>query len=173
MLPILQKRKFSVSHFDGTECPDFLELNHKETNETGYTKMKTLFKIIIIVALVAIAVKFSGVTNLKMANFVTHGVIKTMNIGIDEIGLDKEACEEYAKSIIENNMIEGMSEKDMAKEIYAHIFLNAYIESLPDALKNTSIISRLHNSTQNGIDLEDYGDTFVRQAAYSMIWAMV
>ncbi len=135
--------------------------------------MKTLLKIIIIVALAAIVIKLSGVTHLKMADFVTHGIIKTMNIDIDAIALDKDACEEYAKMVIENNMIEGMSEKAVAKEIYAHIFLNAYIQTLPETLRNTSIVSRLYNSTKNGIDLEDYGDTFVRQAAYNVIWAMV
>jgi len=134
--------------------------------------LRTIILVIIILALAAVLVKVSGLTHLKMADFVTHGAIKTMNIAIDEVGLDKDACEEYAKKIIENNMIEGMSEEAVAKEIYAHVMIHALIESMPSAIRNTSIASRLYNSTVNGIDLEDFGDTFVRQAAYNVIWAV-
>ncbi len=130
--------------------------------------MKTLLKIAIMVMVALVVAK--PVKSLKLANFINHGLIKTMNIGITEIALDKDECRAAAADIVENNKIEGMSEESVAKEIYAHIFLHDVISGMPSIVRNNPLVSRLYNSTCNGIDLEDFGDTFVRQIAYSVIW---
>ncbi len=132
--------------------------------------MKTLLKVIIIITLLVIAAKVFDVAHLRMADFVSHGVIKTMNIDIDAVGLNKEECEAYAKKILAENLIEGMSEAEIAKEIYAHVMIHAMVNAMPESIQNTGIARRLNNSTANGIDLEDFGDTFVRQIAYNFIW---
>lgn len=137
--------------------------------------MKTMFKVIVIIAIITVAFAAllkCGLTNLKKADFIQHGVIKTMNIGIDDVAMDHEACVEEAKKIIASKAIEGMSEAAMAKEIYAHIFIHEMINTLPSWIRNTSIVNRVYNSTANGIDLEDFGDTFVRQIAYNAIWKL-
>ena len=126
--------------------------------------MKTLLKIAFMIIIALVLVKAGK--NLKKADFVKHGAIKTMNIGITDIALDKEDCEDAASYIVNENLIEGMSEKSVAKEIYAHIFIHDIIDNLPSALRNNSIVNRVYN----GIDLEDFGDTFVRQIAYIVIW---
>lgn len=130
--------------------------------------MRTLLKIAIIVMAVLLIAK--PVKGMKLANFISHGLIKTMNIGITEIALDKDECRAAAAQIVENNQIEGMSEEAVAKEIYAHIFLHDVISGMPSAVRNNPLVSRVYNSTCNGIDLEDFGDTFVRQIAYTVIW---
>ena len=130
--------------------------------------MKTLLKIAIMVMVALLIAK--PVKSLKLANFISHGLIKTMNIGITEIALDKDECRAAAAQIVENNQIEGMSEEAVAKEIYAHIFLHDVISGMPSAVRNNPLVSRVYNSTCNGIDLEDFGDTFVRQIAYTVIW---
>lgn len=137
--------------------------------------MKTMFKVIIIIAIIAVAfaaIMKCGLKNLKKADFISHGEIKTMNIGINEVALDRAACEEEARKILASKAIEGMSEAAMAKEIYAHIFIHDMIDLLPNWIRNTSVVSRIYNSTANGIDLEDFGDTFVRQIAYNAIWKL-
>lgn len=134
--------------------------------------MKTMLKVIVVIAIAVIVLMKCGVKNLKMSDFVSHDALKTMNIGITEVALDRKACKEEAKNIIDNKEIEGMSEKAMAKEIYAHIFIHDMIEKLPDCVQNNKIVSRVYNSTANGIDLEDFGDTFVRQIAYNVIWLL-
>ena len=44
------------------------------------------------------------------------------------------------------------------------------VENLPNCIKHNSLVSRINNSTVNGIDLEDYGDTYLRRFAYNVIW---
>ena len=133
--------------------------------------MRRMIKVMAVVGIAAVVMMKCGVTKMKKANFVEHTQIKTMNIGIDEIALDKDACETAAEEISENHLIEGMSEA-MAKEIYAHIFIHDVIESLPSFVQDNKIVSRIYGSTTNGIDLEDFGDTYVRQIMYDVIWLL-
>ena len=65
-----------------------------------------------------------------------------------------------------------MSEKAMAKEIYAHIFIHDVIENLPSFVQDNKFVHKIYNSTVNGIDLEDFGDTYVRQFMYDVIWLL-
>ncbi|MBO4928422.1 MAG: hypothetical protein J5379_09280 [Clostridiales bacterium] len=134
--------------------------------------MRKMIKVIAVLGIAFIIMTKCGVKNLKKANFVSHDTIKTMNIGIDEVALDKEECKKEAQSIIENKAIEGMSEKEMAKEIYAHVFIHDVIEVMPSFIRDNKIVARTYNSTVNGIDLEDFGDTFLRQIAYNVIWVI-
>ena len=134
--------------------------------------MRKMIKVLVVIGIAAVVLSKCGVNNMKKADFVKHGEIKTYNIGIDEIELDKDACEEEAKALLVSKSIEGMSEDAMAKEIYAHIFIHDMIESLPDFVQNNKIVARAYGSTVNGIDLEDFGDTFVRQIAYEAIWVI-
>lgn len=132
--------------------------------------MKTLLKIAILVFVALVALKVTK--NLKKADFIDHDAIKTMNIGITEIANDKSECKDAASMIVENHLIDGMSENAVAKEIYAHIFIHDTIDNLPSMIRNNSLVQRVYNSTANGIDLEDFGDTFVRQIAYNVIWLL-
>ena len=125
-----------------------------------------------VIGIAAVLLMKSGVMKMKKANFVDHETIKTMNIGIEEIALDKDACEAAAEEISGDNLIEGMSEKAMAKEIYAHIFIHDVIESLPSFVQDNKFVHKIYNSTVNGIDLEDFGDTYVRQFMYDVIWLL-
>ncbi|MBO4688277.1 MAG: hypothetical protein J5636_07160 [Clostridiales bacterium] len=134
--------------------------------------MRRTIKVMAVVGIAVVIMSKCGVTKMKKANFVDHQQIKTMNIGIDEIALDKDACKDAAEEISENHLIEGMSEKAMAKEIYAHIFIHDVVEAMPSFLQNNKIVSRIYNSTANGIDLEDFGDTYVRQIMYDVIWLL-
>ncbi len=134
--------------------------------------MRKSVKFIAVVAIAVIAMNKFGIKTMKKADFVEHQTIKTMNIGIDEIAMDQDACEEAAQKIIEDGRIEGMSKDAMAKEIYAHIFIHDVVESLPGFLQNNKFVKKAYNSTVNGIDLEDFGDTYIRQIAYNAIWVI-
>ena len=134
--------------------------------------MRRTIKVMAVVGIAAVVMMKCGVTKMKKANFVDHQQIKTMNIGIDEIAMDQDACEEAAQKIIDDGKIEGMSKSAMAKEIYAHIFIHDVVESLPGFLQNNKFVQKAYNSTANGIDLEDFGDTYVRQIAYNAIWVI-
>lgn len=129
--------------------------------------------IIAIMATVLGMISFMGLKNHKVSDFVKHDRIATLNIDIDAIAMDKEACEDAAEAIVSSNTIIGMSNAAVAKELYAHIAINSIIENLPTSVQEFSIVNRIHNSTMNGIDLEDYGDTFLRRIAYDVIWVVV
>ncbi|MCQ2483438.1 MAG: hypothetical protein MJ153_08140 [Clostridia bacterium] len=129
--------------------------------------MKTFF------AIAAIALSLiSGVElkNHKAADFINHDEIATLNIAIDAVAMDKNECLEAASTIYEDETIIGMSVDGIAKEIYAHVAIHNIVENLPNCIKNNSLVSRINNSTVNGIDLEDYGDTYLRRFAYNVIW---
>lgn len=124
-------------------------------------------------AILLTLLSLTGLKDHKVSDFIAHEAIATLNIDIDAIGMDKEECKDAADSIVSTETIIGMSKMAVAKEIYAHIAIHNIIESLPNAIKNFSIVNRINNSTLNGIDLEDYGDTFLRRIAYDVIWVVV
>ncbi len=129
--------------------------------------MKSFISIVTIILSI-----FSGITlnNYKAADFVEHDEIGTMNIAIDAIDMNKEDCINAAEAIRDNDEIVGMTVNGIAKELYAHIAIHNIIENLPEGIKSLSIVSRINSSTINGIDLEDYGDTYLRRIAYDIIW---
>ncbi len=129
--------------------------------------MKTLFLLLAITLSI-----FSGVElkKHKTSDFINHDKISTLNIAINAVSMNKKDCLETASVIHNDKTIIGMSIKGIAKEIYAHLAVHNIIESLPKCIKNISLVSRINNSTINGIDLEDYGDTYLRRIAYNVIW---
>ena len=129
-------------------------------------------KILIILTTLLFSI-FAGIElkKHKTSDFLKLTRIGTLNIAIDAIEMDKKACLEAAVSIHDDKEIIGMSVRGIAKEIYAHIAVHNIIEKLPSAIKNLTFVRRINNSTINGIDLEDYGDTFLRRIAYNIIWA--
>ena len=133
--------------------------------------MKTF---IILLATIALSL-ISGIElkNHKAADFIEHDQIATLNIAIDAIAMNKEECLNAANSIHADETIIGMSVNGIAKEIYAHVAIHNIIEKLPSCIRNLSIVNRVNNSTLNGIDLEDYGDTYLRRIAYNVIWFVV
>lgn len=132
--------------------------------------MKTIISII---ALALTLISLGGLKNHKLSDFIPHDEIATLNIDIDAINMNKNDCKKAAGAIVETNTIIGMSQASVAKEIYAHIAIHRIIEALPTPIKDFSIVNRINNSTLNGIDLEDYGDTFLRRIAYDVIWMVI
>ena len=44
--------------------------------------------------------------------------------------------------------------------------------NLPSFVQDNKFVHKIYNSTVNGIDLEDFGDTYVRQFMYDVIWLL-
>lgn len=96
---------------------------------------------------------------------------KYLNLEMNDIYYNKNNCVEAAENIIKNRQITGMSVRQLAAEIYTHAFIYYNFHILPAIIRNTSIAKRVYNSTANGIDLEDNGDTLKRRICYSLIWS--
>lgn len=95
---------------------------------------------------------------------------KYINLEMSESFYNKESCLHKAEEILESSLITGMSVKQLAAEIYTHAFVYYNFEILPEVIRNISFAQKVFNSTANGIDLEDNGDSLPRRACYAVIW---
>jgi len=83
---------------------------------------------------------------------------------------EKRNCLLKAEELISNNIVKGMSNKKLAKEIFAHAV--AYYNA-EDFGKIPIIGRRIYNyliKHANPIDIVDGGDTFIRKLEYNIVW---
>ena len=95
---------------------------------------------------------------------------KTLNIGMRPEYADKKYCRTLAADILAKNQISGMTERQLAAEIFTHGFIHSRYKKLPAWLQKTSVAKRLYNSCDNGVDLADGGDLWYRKIAYAVIY---
>ena len=98
------------------------------------------------------------------------GDIRSINIGMKEEYGDKETCMEIAKEILASGAIKGVTEEEMAAEIYSHHYAKDFIEKMPKILRDTPIAKRMYESCDNGVDLSDYGDPDWRKMIYNLLY---
>ena len=83
--------------------------------------------------------------------------------------LNKNTCLAEASHLIERQIVTGMSQLQIAKEIYAHAFVKYKYSALPNWVKNMSGMKDVYNRATY-VDIDDGGDTAIRQAIYNTVW---
>ena len=95
---------------------------------------------------------------------------KVLNIGMRDEYSDKKQCRVIARDIIEKKQITGMTERQMAAEIFTHGYIYSHYDGLPGFLKRSRIASRVYKCCENGVDLADNGDIWYRKIVYFLIY---
>lgn len=83
--------------------------------------------------------------------------------------LNKNTCLAEASHLIERRIVTGMTQLQIAKEIYAHAFIKYKYISLPKWVKNMSGMKDIYNRASY-VDIDNGGDTAVRQVVYNAVW---
>ncbi len=112
--------------------------------------------------------------NLCLGKTETLGEVKktTIKLAMSTLYVNKENCEELAKSLLGDKWIVDMTKEELSAEIYAHAYFYYLLDSLPDFVSELPGISRISNSVSNGIDLENGGDSAVRKVVYSLVFKL-
>ena len=83
---------------------------------------------------------------------------------------DKKQCLAVARNIIGRKQITGMTEKQMAAEIYTHGYIHSHYDRLPALLKKSRLVKKAYRACDNGVDLGDGGDKWYRKIVYFLIY---
>ena len=92
------------------------------------------------------------------------------NLAMSRDYLDKNYCLREASNLITRHIVVGMSQTQIAQEIYAHAKVKYVFDALPEPLRGMAQSTGVYNSANDGIYIEDYGDSAVRQNFYSLVW---
>ena len=87
-----------------------------------------------------------------------------LSIPVERRYLNKKACLEEARTLLREDRIHGMSEKQIAREIYSHAAVFYYCE-------RTGRFMRLMKYA-DPIDLRDGGDKRLRRMGYAACWLL-
>ena len=93
------------------------------------------------------------------------------NLPMNKDYLKKSNCKSKAKELIDSGQVTGMSQLQIAQEIYAHAFCYYAASALIDAGIDADIVEDI-KSMGEVVDIANNGDTAWRQAAYLLIWAV-
>ncbi|MBQ1466955.1 MAG: hypothetical protein IIZ27_00605 [Solobacterium sp.] len=93
---------------------------------------------------------------------------KTYSIPMSDVYLSKDICRKKARQILQDRFIEGMTERQIASEIYFHSA--AYYTCV--FLEKFHIRINYIKKKADPIDLADNGDTGFRRILYRIIWAL-
>lgn len=83
--------------------------------------------------------------------------------------LNKNTCLAEASRLIERRIVARMTQMQIAKEIYAHAFAKYKFKALPSWVRKKPEMVMLYNKSAY-VDIDDGGDTAVRQALYNIVW---
>ena len=93
-----------------------------------------------------------------------------VNIDMDERFLYKNNCTTQAKVILMHNYITGMTEQEIAEEIFAHAVCYYWYDPNGDFFHSNPISAELYSHAADGIFIENGGDSVVRKAFYTLVW---
>lgn len=88
--------------------------------------------------------------------------MKISSIDVRREFLDKKACLDEARRILREGIISGMSEKQLASEIYFHALAFFFCE-------RTGLFRGMKEHA-HPIDLNDGGDLLRRRIVYATLW---
>lgn len=97
---------------------------------------------------------------------------KYMNIPMEEKLYSRDFCKKMAREIEAKEEITGMTQSQLSREIFAHAYVFYNFRFVPKCLKEKEIFKKFYRSVENGVDLEDNGDSFARRVAYRIIWLL-
>lgn len=76
--------------------------------------------------------------------------------------LNKKACRREARRILSEGLIDGMSEMQLAREIYVHALAYYFCE-------RTELFPEIKKHA-DPIDLRDNGDTSIKKSIFALLW---
>ena len=88
---------------------------------------------------------------------------RKISVNVRREYLNKQFCREEARRLVRDGLLSGMSERQIAKELYFHAIVFYFCDK-------TGRFGQL-KAKADPIDLCDGGDTKLRRAAYSAAWA--
>lgn len=97
---------------------------------------------------------------------------KYMNIPMEEKLYSRNFCKKMAEEIEAKEEITGMTRTQLSREIFAHAYIFYNFRFVPKFLKEKAIFKSFYRSVENGVDLEDNGDSLIRRIAYRIIWVL-
>ena len=95
-----------------------------------------------------------------------------INLAMSRNYLRKNYCLREASNLITRHIVVGMTQTQIAQEIYAHAMVKYGFDALPQPLRGLAQSTGVYNSANNGIYIEDYGDSALRQKLYSDVWLL-
>ena len=98
-----------------------------------------------------------------------EGGKKTHEVSVSGRYKNKDNCLSEARQIIDNGYITGMSELQIAQEIYAHTIIYYDADLARSLIGNEAVFVYLMIHA-NPVNLEDDGDSWKRRMAYTAIW---
>ncbi len=90
------------------------------------------------------------------------------NIPVTKSYLSKSYCLQRADELLKSGQVKGMTKQEVAEELYAHAVVH-YGGRMARLITGKSFNSILSH-TEDGIDLDDGGDTASRKSTYAKIW---
>jgi hypothetical protein len=90
--------------------------------------------------------------------------VKVLSIRVKREFLNKDECLREAKAILAEGKISGMSEKQLAREIYSHALAFFVCDKI--------LPLRWLKRYADPIDMQDGGDRPLRRAAFAVSWIM-
>ena len=90
--------------------------------------------------------------------------MNTLSIRVKKEFLSKEACMEAAREIVSEGKIHGMSELQLAREIYFHALAFFFCEKVS--------LLRWVKKFADPIDMQDGGDTPFRRFIFAVSWIL-
>ena len=93
-----------------------------------------------------------------------------VNIDMNERFLYKNNCITHAKILIANGYITGMTEQEIAEEIFAHAVCYYWYDPNGNIFRDNPISKELYDHAADGILIESGGDTLERKAFYKLVW---
>ena len=91
--------------------------------------------------------------------------IRTFSLRANRRFLDRSECLKEARSILEQDLIDGMTELQMAQEIYFHVCAYYFAVFRP-------LFGWIRDHA-DPIDLCSFGDTRFRRVVFSLVWITV
>lgn len=83
----------------------------------------------------------------------------------------KQACKGMAKWLVEKGHVLGMTELDIAKEIYAHAVSYYRPGNIASVFGNVVLLYCFYKGA-DGVYIEDGGDSAVRKLFYNSVWTL-
>mgnify|MGYP000080535412 FL=1 len=94
-----------------------------------------------------------------------------VNIDMSERFLYKNNCITHAKILIMNNYITGMTEQEIAEEIFAHAVCYYWYDPDGNIFHSNPLAAELHSRGADGILIESGGDKRLgAKAFYTLVW---
>lgn len=86
---------------------------------------------------------------------------------------DRDYCLVLAEKIAENEEISDMTSEEIAMEIYAHAYVYYNFDKAPEWIRSSDFGKSIYESVENGVDLEDGGDTAIRKVFFQTVWELM